>query len=325
MPVSLFKEASKLKKRFKISAYGGPGCGKTLFGLSFPKPAIIDMEHGTDWYAGRIIVPELGCSKDFKVEHTDSADRVKEVIGELEKLLVKEPGYVESIVIDPITLLWEAIQDAFMKRLKKKYGEEAQVQFRHWREIKSPYRQLMTKLLNLPVHMVLLGREAALYEHKGKELVQIGTKIATEKDTPYVSDIHLRLFTKPHPESKEDCFFAQVEKDRTHLLKKGSIIKNCCYKKLAELAEEKTPGEYSEPTEASNEKAVDRDQKLFDDEDSKDHASLIEDGDIKKLWTELDWTPGKVGAMIAKNDLTTREALGKFLADEVRKRRSTDE
>jgi hypothetical protein len=322
----LFDDAAKVAKRFKISGYGGPGTGKTLFALSFPKVAIIDMEHGTDWYAGRLVVPELGGSPDFKVKHTKSAKVVVEIVDQLERMLEKDPGFIQTLAIDPITLLWEAIQEAFIKRLRAKKGEDANVQFQHWKDIKAPYRSLMTKLLNLPVHLVLMGREAALYEQKGGELTQVGHKIATEKDTPYVADIHLRFFTRPHPEKGHDVFFAQVEKDRTHLLQKGSIIKDCCYQKLADLAaKQASMGEGATPVYENDEEAVENDQALFDEPESKDHSDLINDKEIKPLWHELGWASGKVKATIDKHKFTDRAELGKFLANMVREQREANE
>jgi hypothetical protein len=319
-----FQDATKVAKRFKISAYGGPGCGKTLFGLSFPKPAVIDMEHGTDWYAGRVVVPEIGVNPEFKVKHTKSAKVVTDTVDWLERELEKDPDYCHSIILDPITLFWEAIQEAFIAKLRKKKGEDAKIQFQHWKDIKAPYRSLMTKLLNLPVHLVLLGREAAMYEQAKGELIQVGTKISTEKDTPYVADIHLRLFTRPHPETEEDVFFAQVEKDRTHLLKKGSVIKNCCYQKLADLAaKQASMGDGEIAVYEDEDEVAEKDQDLFDDaKSSDDHTALINDEDIKKLWVELDWAPGKVAAMIDKDKLTSKKKLGKFLADKVREQRA---
>lgn len=321
----MFQDSSKISKRFKVSAYGGPGCGKTLFGLSFPKPAVIDMEHGTDWYAGRIVVPHLGVSPDFKVKHTKSAKVVMDTVDELERQLEKDPDYCQTIVIDPITLFWEAVQEAFVQKLRKKRGEDATVQFQHWKDLKAPYRSLMTKLLNLPVHLVLLGREAALYEKEKGELVQVGTKISTEKDTPYVADIHLRLFTRPHPETSEDTFFAQVEKDRTHLLRKGAIIRDCCYQKLAELAaQDSSLGDGHAVVYEDDKEAAENDQQLFDEEKPADaDLSFVENDEaIVGLWKELDWTPGKVAAMANREGLTTRESVGKFLALKVREKRA---
>ncbi len=329
----LFQEAQKVTKRFKISAYGAPGTGKTLFGLSFPKVAVIDLEHGTDWYAGRDVVPGLGVSKDFMVKHTRSAKEVIKTVDELDRKLRSDPGYIETLVVDPISLFWEAVQDAFLTRLQKKKGEDVEIMFHHWKKIKGPYLSLMTKLINLPVHLVLLGRESSVYDKNSKgELIVTGTKISAEKDTPYISDIHLRFFTKPHPETGEDVFFAMVEKDRTHILKKGTIIKNCSFSKLIELSEGIIDFDSVVSVPDDNESAIEKDMEIFDedvneksDENKGDVADidaiareLIKDDDIASLRKRLKWSPAKVRAIIVREGFKTRDEIGKYLADHVR-------
>jgi len=335
----LFQEAKKVTKRFKISAYGAPGSGKTLFGLSFPKAGVVDMEHGTDWYAGRDVVSGLGIGRDFMVKHTKSAKEVIKFIDDLENRLRDDPGYIETLVIDPITLFWEAVQDAFLTRLQKKKGDDVEIMFHHWKKIKGPYLRLMTKLINLPVHLVLLGRESSIYDKNNKgELIVTGTKISAEKDTPYISDMHLRFFTKPHPETGEDVFFAKVEKDRTNILKKGTIIKNCSFKKLVELSngivnmDEVAVPSSSEPDEPIS--VAEKDMEIFDDEVKQEATAtakgdslkdidaiareLIKDDDIVSLRKKLEWSPAKVRAVIVREGFKTREEIGKYLADKVR-------
>jgi len=335
---NLFEEAKKVKKRFKISCYGAPGSGKTLFGLSFPKVGVIDLEHGTDWYAGRDVVPGLGVSNDFMVKHTKSAKEVIRIVDELENKLKSDPGYIETLVIDPISLFWEAVQDAFLTRLQKKKGEDVEIMFHHWKKIKGPYLSLMTKLINLPVHLVLLGRESSIYEKNSRgELSVIGTKISAEKDTPYISDIHLRFFTKPHPETGNDVFFALVEKDRTNILKKGTVIKNCSFSKLVELSNgivDMDSGDTMSLIE-SEESIAEKDMEIFDDQEIKDSESekskksniqkmdsiaqdLLKDDDIISLRKKLGWAPAKVRSIIIREEFKTREEIGKYLADKVR-------
>lgn len=323
--MTLWRKSSMIKKRFKVCGYGPTGTGKTLFALSFPKPAVIDMEGGTDWYLGREILPNQ--ATEFPIINTRSAREVIEGVNEMEERLIKEPGYIETIVIDPVTVLWDALQDAYVKRLRaKSKNPEAELKFQHWRSIKSPYKALMTQLINLPVHLVLIGREAAEYEMKGKELVQVGTRIQTEKDTPYIADIYLRFATKPDPKSGADRFYVQVEKDRTNMLKRGAIIESLSYQKLAELAESKglLAGEGQERVEKPDDDVTEADQSVFEGGKSN-YDGLIYHEKIKPLWQELTWAPGKVRALIVKHELTALEKLGKFLADVVREKRSANE
>lgn len=323
--MSLFRRASQVAKKFKICVYGPPGSGKTILGLTFPKPVVIDMEAGTDWYVGRSIVE--GQANDFDVLHTNSAKDVIDAIREVEQESKKDPDKWGSIIIDPVTIFWDALQDGFLKKLRAKQGANAEIKFQHWKQIKNPYKSAMTTLLNLPMHLVLSGREAHEYKMEKGELIQVGQKIQSEKDTPYIADIYLRTFTRRNSEGVEE-FFVEVEKDRTHLLKKGSVIKDCSFQKLSHLQREAGIGLSGEHRAIENDSDIaDKDGIVFDEEvvdDTKNNvAEIIEkDEDIVKLWKELDWKSGKVLAMANRDGLTTREEIGKFLAAKVREQRS---
>ena len=49
----MFQPAKKKKKYLKIMVYGTSGNGKTHFGLTFPKCAVVDSESGTDFFSER--------------------------------------------------------------------------------------------------------------------------------------------------------------------------------------------------------------------------------------------------------------------------------
>lgn len=316
--MSLFRRASQVRKKFKICMYGATGTGKTISALTFPKLAYIDMEGGTDWYIGREIVP--GQNTDFELLQTESAIAVIKAIDEIDQRLKDEPGCIETVVIDPITVFWDALQDGFLRRLQKKKGENAEIKFSHWKQIKSPYKRALTKLINLPVHFIAIGREGVEYEMKGGELVQVGTKIQTEKDTPYISDIYIR-FVK-----RDGKFLSIVEKDRTNMMREGTVIENLSFQYLMNLAEERglvdsIQGARNTLIREDPDKVAEQDSSVFEEKKAP-HHDLIHDEDIKKLWTELDWAPGKVRATIEKEGLNKREDLGKYLAGLVKAKRA---
>lgn len=332
--MALFKPASKVRKNFKVCVYGPTGSGKTLFGLTFPGTRYIDMEGGVDWYIGRKIIPEQ--HDDFMLLQTSKAIDVIKAIEEVEGEIREDPTQIITVVIDPVTVLWESIQAGFLEMLKKKAKtavEKASVEirFQHWRKVKTPYKAAITKLINLPVHLVLVGREGYEYAMKDGELVQVGTKIATEKDTPYIADIYLRAF-KQKDKKNDVHYYFEIEKDRTNLLKEGAVIENLTFQKLQQLAHDaglvdSMQGEY-DPDKMESESAVaEADAAIFEDKktESTDSEALIEDPEIEKLYKELDWAPGKVRAMIVKEKLDNREALGKHLAELVREKRSAEE
>ena len=99
------KEDNKLA-RVKALISGDTGSGKTSIALNFPKVCVLDTERGTTAYAGK---------KDFEVLHTTSYEAMSRAV---DYLLKNDHGY-ETLVIDPITVLWESLQakwiDVFMR------------------------------------------------------------------------------------------------------------------------------------------------------------------------------------------------------------------
>jgi hypothetical protein len=69
------------------------------------------------------------------------------------------------IVIDPITVIWSALQDGRLEFKTKNIdkaasGEEkAFFSYQDWGQIKRFYSMLMTKLVNLSMHVVMIGRQ----------------------------------------------------------------------------------------------------------------------------------------------------------------------
>lgn len=318
--MSLLRPASQVGKKFKLCMYGGTGTGKTIAALTFPKPAYIDMEGGVDWYIGRQIIPEQ--NSDFLLLQTESAMEVIKVIEEIKETVEKEPGKIETVVLDPISVFWDALQEGFLKRLQAKKGKDAEITFQHWKVIKAPYKRALTTLINLPVHLVIVGRESTKYKMAKGQLTEDGTTIQTEKDTPYIADIFLRFY-KEKQKGEAAKFMCEVEKDRTNMMKEGAEVEGLTFQYLLKLAEEQglldsIKGATTKPQTEIDDSAV-FDEKAPSDDDIK--KLINEDEDIVKLWKELDWKPGKVLAMVSKEKLSSREEIGKFLATKVRENR----
>ena len=330
---AFFKRASKVRKNFKICIYGGTGSGKTILALTFPGLRYIDMEGGVDWYIGRKVLPEQ--HDDFMLLQTSKAAEVLKAIDAIEAEIIEDPTLELTVVIDPVTVLWEAIQNGFMEMLKKRaktpqQKADVEIKFQQWRKVKTPYKNAITKLINMPVNLVLVGREGYIYEMKGGELIQVGTKIATEKDTPYIADIYLRAFKEKDTKGVVH-YYMEIEKDRTNLLKEGAVVENLTYKKLYEMARAEglvgpAAGPYNPDKMQSEESIAAEDAAIFEEKkvEESDTEALINDEQISKLYKELGWTPGKVRATMVKEKLNNREALGKFLAELVREKRKDD-
>lgn len=196
-----FRPAEAVVPRVKCLVYGQSGVGKTYLALTAPgKVAVIDTEGGTAFYAGR-----SGLSA-FDVLPTKTFNDVTRAIA----YLAAHPGEYETLVIDPVTVLYETLQDAAQsKRAEKRHNSEADLEMLDWQRIKRAYKALMTDLVNLPMHVIVTAREKDDEEGSGDNRRKVGTKPDAEKNTPYYFDTVVRLVARGQERK------AEVTKDRT--------------------------------------------------------------------------------------------------------------
>jgi hypothetical protein len=204
-----FRPAEQVAPKVKTLVYGASGVGKTYLALTSPgRVAVIDTEGGTAFYANRVGPNGLS---SFDVLPTKTFAQVEAAVA----FLRANPGQYATLVVDPVTVLYETLQDAAQhRRAEVKRDAEADLEMLDWQRIKRAYKRLMTDLVNLPMHVVVTAREGELTEEhtndRGrKDRVRIGWKPDAEKSTAYYFDVVVRLV--PHAKGREGI----VEKDRT--------------------------------------------------------------------------------------------------------------
>ena len=156
-PFTPFKSA---KRPAKILLYGEPGTEKTRRALmQMPHPiAYIDMEASAAAY-GSLASPEDAILVTRRLRGRGS---VLEAITYVEE----HPKDFASVVIDPITTIWEQIQAAFRERLalrqQRKFAgiqaEDVIIEPGHWNALNTTHGDLIARLLSLPQHVLLIGR-----------------------------------------------------------------------------------------------------------------------------------------------------------------------
>ncbi|CAB4199529.1 AAA domain containing protein [uncultured Caudovirales phage] len=189
-----FKTAQNVEPKMKVMVYGASGVGKTYFALSAKgKVAVIDTEGGTAHYSGR-----AGLA-DFDVLPTKTYKDVKAAV----EFIAANPKAYSTLVIDPLTVIWETLQDAAqIKRAAANAAkgrgngvvEETDLEMLDWGRIKRQYKSLLTAIINLPIHTIVIAREKDDTEKRGNDIVRIGSKPDCEKGTPYFFDSVLRMF-----------------------------------------------------------------------------------------------------------------------------------
>lgn len=183
-----FIPAVKVEPKAKMFLFGATGVGKTHFGLTCPGPvAIIDTEGGTSFFAGRVPAFDVVGSKSYRA------------IVEAIEWIEANPGAYGTLVIDPITVIYEVLQDAAVAartaRVVANGGDPAEVdiEMRDWGRVKRLYKALMTRLVNLPLHVVVIAREKDDVVKQGGEMVRVGVKADAEKGTAYTFDVVANL------------------------------------------------------------------------------------------------------------------------------------
>ena len=233
-----FKKAKNEKKYIKIGLYGAQGSGKTatslllaegLAKLENKRIAYIDTEMGTDFYTEAVKERKFH-SEPFDFDRV-STRSLSEVIRECKGINTTEHGI---LIIDSITHLWEAAKNAYSGRMMR----GGKIPLYAWSDIKRPYKDLMTYLLNAPLHVIICGRQGVDFEEVDGELKSVGTKMKAEGETAYEPDILINMYQQRANDvstgiDKGDIV-AYFEKDRTGLFN-GKSFKNPNFKMLEPL------------------------------------------------------------------------------------------
>lgn len=207
---SPFAKAEVSNRRLKLFLWGDSGAGKTTLALQFPNTAVIDLEGGTDLY---------GEAFNFDVLKATTADEVMDAVN---WLLAGQHNY-STIVIDPITVYWDALQkkwsEIFLRRNKKSKGHRGEfydIQAKDWMAIKAELKDLIRRLTALDMNVILTARQKPQYAD-GDFMRRIGDTFDGEKSLPYLFDSIVQIWRDG------DKFMGRCHKDRSNLLPSGDF------------------------------------------------------------------------------------------------------
>jgi len=171
----------KIEKRLKALFYGNSGVGKTTAAINFPKPYLIDTEKGAtnDQY-----VNIIKNSQGVVFQTTDFDELIKEV-----KLLLTEKHEFKTLIIDPLTTLYNDLLDKCADKLKSISREKdaTGTEFgRHYGEANKKMKHLLSLLLRLDMNVIITSH--AKNEYAGNMSV-IGTTFDCYKKLDYLFDL----------------------------------------------------------------------------------------------------------------------------------------
>lgn len=275
--MSIFQDNVGIPKSgLKVLVSGATSTGKTLFGLSFPKIAIIDSEDGVAWYRDN---PNLK-----KISVTSSAEDVEDALDYLEDVDTNE---IQTFIVDSETKIYENLQFAALDvaerraRNKGQHIDDANISQREWGKIKLVNKRIQSSKILLAskgINVISVAQEKDVKQKQGDSWVTVGHEPDVAKGFAFDYDIILRFFTQE--EDGDVRFFAKVIKDRTRTFKVGQIIENPTYE-MWKPAFDKSKG--GETVVRNMGKDAEKDTKKMVSE-LKQAEELIEE--FKKLTTE---------------------------------------
>lgn len=164
-----------IEKRLKALFYGEAGAGKTTAAISFPKVYLIDTEKGAtnDQYV------KLLNDGGGAIFQTTSFD---ELVDEVKSLLTEKHDY-KTLVIDPLTTLYNDLLDKAEKKVGNEFG-------RHYGEANKEMKRLLNLLIRLPMNVIITCHAKNEY---GDNLKVIGTTFDGYKKLDYLFDLVFQI------------------------------------------------------------------------------------------------------------------------------------
>lgn len=197
---------AKIEKRLKLFVYGESGVGKTTAAIQFGPAYIIDAEHGADFYSETI------AKAGSVVFHSNIFSEVKQ---ELETLLTEDHNF-RTLIIDPITPLYQSIQEEWARRFEgqlrakgnDKAAEMGDFGLRFWGKVKSDYKAIQRLILRLDMNVIVTAHQKDVY---GTNSSKVGVAPDSMKGDSYFFDNVIRL------EKRGKDRIAVVEKERAEI------------------------------------------------------------------------------------------------------------
>lgn len=239
--MSMLKKATNKMAYAKVGLYGEAGSGKTYtaakVAIGLHQAAKLDKPvcfFDTEPAASYVIPLFEQAGIEFLVY--DESRALKDLMA-----FMDEAEQECSIaIVDSISHVWRDAQDSYLKkqneiRKQRRKPPIFQLEFHHWKPIKSAWATFTDRFLSSKLHCIVCGRAGSIYEYQkneesGKmELITTGTKMATEKELGYEPSLLIEMVK--HREHGKIINRALVEKDRTALLN-GQEIDYPDYEKL---------------------------------------------------------------------------------------------
>jgi len=172
------KKPEAVQKRLKLFMFGPAGVGKTTAALNFPNAYIIDGERGTENYE-KII----NASGSMVFQTT----QVEDVITEVKSLLTEKHEF-RTLIIDPITILYNDLLDRSEAKVGSDFG-------RHYGAANKQMKRLSSLIMALDLNVVVTAHAKKEYA-PGAAMQLLGQTFDGWKALDYLFDLVMDLSKK---------------------------------------------------------------------------------------------------------------------------------
>jgi len=142
------KKPEAVTKRLKLFMFGPAGVGKTTAAIQFPRSYIIDCEKGAENY-DRLITD----SESVLFQTTDIHEVIQEV-----KALLTEPHSYRTLVIDPITTIYNDLLEKCEAQVGSEWG-------RHYGAANKTMKRLANLIMALDMNVVITAHAKKEYQN----------------------------------------------------------------------------------------------------------------------------------------------------------------
>lgn len=160
-----------IEKRLKALFYGAAGVGKTTAAINFPSVYLVDTEKGAENTQYTRTLSERGGAI---FQTSDFDELIKEV-----KLLLSEKHSYKTLVIDPLTVLYNDLLDKSAIKNGTEFGK-------HYGEANKKVKHLLNLLLRLDMNVIITSHSKNEY---GQNLAVLGQTFDCYKKLDYLFDL----------------------------------------------------------------------------------------------------------------------------------------
>lgn len=287
-----FRKPQKTLQGLKILGYGEDGAGKSLFGLSFPKIAIIDTEAKLGVYENNPTYNKNLVAVADSVNYYDVIELLEQV--------TKNVKDFSTFITDSETNLYEIMQVSAMEveeeRARKKGGniDDSVVSMRGYGKIKlnnARLKNLKAQASANGVTIISLAHKDDIFQEVNGKQIKIGEKPALRKNSKHDYDVVLRFYKEKDVVTGEYKYMAEVEKDTTSTYKLGTRIENVTYENFKEYIEQ---NQQNEKVETNYDKSIQSNMDSMKKE-QEDHEEIVKE--FKSLYKELSGDDAKKKAI----------------------------